>query len=99
MNHAKLPRDRMELTIGEMLVGEYGYTQPSALFVDADAHLWLHPTADVKREPSNFQVIENFSLPVGRGEQGYVVTLKPGQTVRRGTPRADSIPVAKWLTT
>ncbi|MEV4127062.1 hypothetical protein [Nocardia sp. NPDC049707] len=98
MKHAELPRDRMQLTIGEMEIGETGYTNLAALFVDQERRLWLHPSCDVTREPTTYIVLDDRTMPIGRGADGYVVTLKPREIVGRGTPRVGSIPVAEWLT-
>ena len=98
MKHAELPRERMQLTIGDMEIGEVGFTAPSALFVDDERHLWLTPSVDVTRDPKKFRIVEDYTMPIGRAAAGYVVTLDPDQVVRRGTPRVESIPVVEWLT-
>lgn len=95
MTHAKLPRDRTALTVGDLEVGESGFVSISALFVDAEQSLWLTPSFEVKR----YGVMSlDYKLVVGRHANGYVVTIPDSLTVSRGKPDYASIPVAQWQT-
>lgn len=90
--HAKLPRERTALTVGDLEVGESGLVSISALFVDAEQKLWLDPSFEVNRRGGNPLA----KLVVGRGENGYLVTIPDLLAVRRGKPDYASIPVAHW---
>lgn len=72
---AKLPEDLEGDTIGSMVTGEVGYTNPWAMWVDTERNCWLHPEHVLRSHPQG-----NVKMKVELREDGYHVWTPPGMT-------------------
>lgn len=100
--NAKLPISRYEALIGQMAIGESGYTTPWAMWPDEDGNLWINGNYTIHQQPGG-----TVSMLVTRRENGYEVDIRYGHASEfRWAPSsesgfvggADVLPVVKVVT-
>jgi hypothetical protein len=70
---ARMPKSRIEHTIGGMRVGEIGYTVPWAVAADGDGLLWIDEGFTIHPHSGG-----TLSMLVERRPGGYVVDVSDG---------------------